>query len=1057
MSLLLNGLLILLLQATGAVQEAADTAKKADDAGAAFIEEMAKQDSKAADEVVQQAADTTAAAAASSGVGEFLFAVIVLSMIILPFVFGSLLGKALKCPEWSGRIGVVIFTIILGFAPFISPLLKGESIASRFRLGIDLAGGTNMVFQVRGDGKAITPEIMDRMVGAVSKRINQSGTEEVTVRAVGADRIEVIVPGEDPSTVDEIKRKITRLGSLEFFIVADRTDGDIIRAANELDLSRKDVIIGDEVVARWVPAFERNGVPKLLTDANAISRKIQKQRETDNGKFENYETEEYLMLVGPAADQVTGKYLKSAFRDIDPQNGQTIVVFNFDATGAYLFGQLTERNSPRSGLPQRHLAIVLDRTVFSAPGILSKITNRGQISGGFTTQEADELASVLNAGALEVPIDPKPLSEATVDPTLGADVRNKGVNATLISGLAVVVFMLVYYRMSGVVAVISLVLNLLLTVAAMVAFNATFTLPGIAGIVLTIGMAVDANVLIYERMREEISKGSSVRMAIQNGFEKAFVTIFDANITTLLTAVVLFYFGTDQIRGFAVTLFLGLAISMYTALFVGRLLFDIFERLRILRALKMMQFIDQTNFDFLRQRVVWYGISIAVIAVGLLAFLVRGEKNYDIDFTGGTMVSFQMTEAQKTDDVQKALAEQFGTDFSLERLTIGGETTEGVGTYFRIRTTESDNHSQAADGEKAAADVSAEDRVREKVFKAFEKNPSMKLRMVSMAFSETRPVTIADDDKSAEAIMRMKFKGGSEADLTFTVGNAENTAQEVAFGTATDLLSEALGKVRTKIEGTSAEDLFGLEGTEGSGMTAAARSVRKYSKFTVRTVPEVKPEELKAALASIQDTLSKSPLFDEVNTFASAVADEMKTNATIAIIFSILGISAYIWFRFQNVVFGLAAIVALVHDVLVALGSLAIASFVLGTPIASMLLIDDFRINLSMIAAFLTLVGYSLNDTIVMFDRIRELRGKNPAVTVSMVNLALNQTLGRTILTATTVFIVVFILYVFGGSGIHGFAWCLLIGCIAGTYSSIYIASPVLIWFLGDAKDPGRA
>lgn len=1048
MSLLLNGLLILLLQAPGAATEAVDTAKKTEDAAKAFVEEMAKQDAKATEEVVQQAADVTAAAA-SSGVGELLFGVIVLAMIILPFVFGSILGKALKCPEWSGRIGVVIFTIVLGLAPFISPLLKGESIAGRFRLGIDLAGGTNMVFQVRGDGKEITPEIMDRMVGAVSKRINTSGTEEVTVRAVGSDRIEVIVPGEDPSTVDEIKRKITRLGSLEFFIVADRTDGDIIRAANELDLARKDVIIGDEVVARWVPAYERNGVPKLLTDANAISRKIQKQRETDNGKFENYETEEYLMLVGPAADQVTGKYLKSAFRDIDPQNGQTIVVFNFDATGAYLFGQLTERNSPRDGVPQRHLAIVLDRTVFSAPGILSKITNRGQISGGFSTQEADELASVLNAGALEVPIDPKPLSEATVDPTLGADVRNKGVNATLISGLAVVVFMLVYYRFSGLVAVISLILNLLLTIAAMVAFNATFTLPGIAGIVLTIGMAVDANVLIYERMREEISKGSSVRMAIQNGFEKAFVTIFDANITTLLTAVVLFYFGTDQIRGFAVTLFLGLAISMYTALFVGRLLFDIFERLRILRTLKMMQFIDQTNFDFLRQRAIWYGISIAVIAVGLIAFFVRGEKNYDIDFTGGTMVSFQMTEAQKTDDVQKALAEQFGTDFSLERLTIGQETTEGVGTYFRIRTTESDDHSKSGDGDKAASDVSAEDRVREKVFKAFEKNSSMKLRMVSLQSSDVRSVTIAEGDASAEAIMRMKFKGGSEADLTFS--------QEVASGTATDLLSEALGKVRTKIEGTSTEELFGLEGTEGSGTTAAARAVRKYTKFTVRTIPDVKPEELKAALASIQDTLSKSPLFDEVNTFASAVADEMKTNATIAIIFSILGISAYIWFRFQNVVFGLAAIVALVHDVLVALGSLAIASFVLGTPIASILLIDDFRINLSMIAAFLTLVGYSLNDTIVMFDRIRELRGKNPAVTVSMVNLALNQTLGRTILTATTVFIVVFILYVFGGSGIHGFAWCLLIGCIAGTYSSIYIASPVLIWFLGDAKDQGRA
>jgi len=617
MSLLLNGLLILCLQAAGTGAEAASGVNQAQPPAAAAPGAPAAEQAApaaaapaaaqppavtaapadpaaaAAPPVTAPADATTAAAAgevttseekslppAATGPGGFVILLLVLAILILPFVIGSFVAKSLNVPEWSSRIGVVILTLLLGISPFLMSLLKGQPLSERFRLGIDLAGGTNMVFQVRGEGKEITPSVMDQMVGAVSRRINQSGTEEITVRAVGTDRIEVIVPGEDPQTVDDIKRRITRLGSLEFFTVANRADSDIIRLAQGLDLSRKEVVINGEVRARWVPAAEKNGEPKLLTDSDVISRPLKAEREV-NGRVESYDTQEYLLLVSPKEEQVTGQYLRSAVRDFDPQNGEIVVSFAFDQTGAYLFGQLTGRNVPRDGVPNRRLAIVLDGRVDSAPFIREQITSRGQISGGqggFTAEEAGELVAVLNAGALEVPIDPKPLSEATVDPTLGADVRQKGVTATAISGLAVIVFMLVYYRFAGLIAVISLILNLVLTVGLMVAIPATFTLPGIAGLVLTIGMAVDANVLIYERMREEIDRGSSTRIAIQNGFEKAFITIFDSNVTTLLTSVVLFYFGTDQIRGFAVTLFIGLAVSMYTALYVGRLLFDLSER-----------------------------------------------------------------------------------------------------------------------------------------------------------------------------------------------------------------------------------------------------------------------------------------------------------------------------------------------------------------------------------------------------------------------------------------------------------------------------------------------
>ncbi|MCA9008121.1 MAG: protein translocase subunit SecD [Planctomycetaceae bacterium] len=974
---------------------------------------------------------------------------ILLLVVIVPIVLANVLASMWRVKEWTTRLWVVFFTLMLGAAPFLSSLLRGENIGDQFRLGIDLAGGTNMVFQIKPE-KELTNDLIDEMVKSVKRRVNPSGTEEITVRGVGGGRIEVIIPGADPQTVDETKRQITRLGSLEFFIAADRAeDREIVRAAEELDKATRELIIDGVRRAIWTPADEKKGEPQLLRDGSVVSRKVEKIRDV-NGQPERYETEEYLLLVEPPERSVTGRYLKSATTDIDPQ-GKLIVSFTFDQTGAFLFGDLTTRFE-RPGRPdneKRKLAIVLDRRLYSAPNLNEAITGgRGQISGGgtggFTATEADDLVAVLNAGALEVPIDPKPLSEATVDPTLGADVRNKGVRATLISAAAVVVFMLIYYRLSGLIAVISLMLNLILTLSAMLLINATFTLPGIAGIVLTIGMAVDANVLIYERMREEISKGSSVRMAIQNGFQKAFSTIFDSNVTTLMTAVILFIIGTDQVKGFAVTLIIGLGLSMYTALFVGRLIFDIAERRRWLTSVKMSRIIGDTNYNFLKHQFLWIGISLIVIVAGMFAFFARGTDNYDIDFTGGTMVSFQTTELQKTEDLTAALKTQFGDQFQLERLSIGDEETEeGVGRYFRLRTMESDSHQTSAQGGEtspAADQLTAEDRVRNKIYESFKENDAIKLRMVTVELGPLSTVEIADGDESAEALKALPFKGGPMLTLTFS--------DEVAEGTLRDMVSARLSAIT--VDGNAKygtpEGLFDVKGLEGSGTTAAELAVRKFTKFQVRANPTVTPEDFESSFKAIQSELAATPLFDEVNTFASAVAGEMKQRALLAIIVSILAIAIYIWFRFQNLVFGLAAVVALVHDVLVTLGVTAIASYLTGTSLGNFLLLEDLRINLAMIAAFLTLVGYSLNDTIVVFDRIREVRGKNPAITAGMINTSLNQTLSRTILTSLTVFIVVLIMYVFGGAGIHGFAWCLVVGCVAGTYSSIYIASPILVW-----------
>ncbi|HCP13889.1 MAG TPA: hypothetical protein DIT89_16265, partial [Planctomycetaceae bacterium] len=315
MSLLLNGLLILCLQAAGTGSEATAAAEQAQtpaapaaapaetqatteapavapaeqaapaaagpaapaaaeqaapataEAPAAAPPEFSADDTAATDAAAPAAAAEPAAAPPASGPSAFVVLLLVVALLVLPFVLGNFIAKSLQVPEWSSRIGIVLLTLALGTSPFLMSLLRGQPLSERFRLGIDLDGGTNMVFQVRGEGKEITPGVMDQMVGAVSRRINQSGTEEITVRAVGTDRIEVIVPGEDPQTVDDIKRRITRLGSLEFFVVANRADSDIIRLAQGLDLSRKDVLINGEVRARWVPAAEKDGQPKLLTDS----------------------------------------------------------------------------------------------------------------------------------------------------------------------------------------------------------------------------------------------------------------------------------------------------------------------------------------------------------------------------------------------------------------------------------------------------------------------------------------------------------------------------------------------------------------------------------------------------------------------------------------------------------------------------------------------------------------------------------------------------------------------------------------------------------------------
>lgn len=994
------------------------------------LEKATKVAGEVAGEAAEKVADATTQGDLSSM--KLLF---VLAAIILPFVIGHLIASWLKMKEDGMRISTCLFALSISTSPFIWHAFLGTEFNDIIRRGIDLAGGTNMVFQVdkNSTDKEVTDQAMDLMVGAVQRRINKAGTEEVAVRQVGSDRVEVIVPGADPGMVADLKKQMTTLGSLEFGLVANRADhASIISSAESLPDAEKNLRSGSNAItATWRPVGRKStGEFKTISPGDHARRTV--DGSTVVGAKPGEAIDEILIVRDKPKYRVTGKYLTRAGRTAD-QGGRPAVSFQFNGQGGWLFGKLTRANRPRADGSRRHLAILLNNEVHSAPTINSVITDSGIIEGDFSSAEVRELTSVLNAGALELPLKKDPINEMTIDPLLGADVQEKGMRAIAIASIAVVLFMLMYYRFAGFVAVLSLALNLALVMGCMAMLEVTFTLPGIAGLVLTIGMAVDANVLIFERIREELARGSSLRMAIQNGFDRAFTTIVDANVTTLITAAILFMIGTVQVRGFAITLIIGILTSMFTALYFGRLVFDVSERKGWIKKLSMFSVVGATNWDFVGKRGIAAICSLVLIGIGLTAFVSRGTDNYDIDFTGGTMVTFKFDEEHGISDVRSALLAKgeggkpfFTPDITVEGLAISTPEGELIkNRYFRLRTRDRD--------EAGKTDVRIEDRVNA----AFEAAGGMKLARITMSHEPPAQIEASADvaDPSADPTV-----GGFATAMTFT-------GDEISAITVVDNFAAALERVAPKVYG-EADSLVRVTGTSGSGVAANDDAVKKYSGVTFTTYPQISEQDLTQTLASMKSAMAKQPHFDEVNSFASSVAGEMKQSALVAIIVSLIAIVGYIWFRFQRITFGLAAVAALVHDVLVVLGMVALCSYLSGNSFGELLLLNDFKINLPMIAAFLTIVGYSLNDTIVVFDRIREVRGKNPALTPEMVNTSLNQTLSRTLLTSVTTFIVVAILYAIGGEGIHGFAFCLVLGVIVGTYSSIFVASPVLLWLM---------
>jgi len=763
------------------------------------------------------------------------------------------------------------------------------------------------------------------------------------------------------------------------------------------------------------------------------------------------------------------------------------VHFTFNAAGAKLFGDMTERNKPGNNAT-RALAVVLDERVVSAPSLNAVIRSQGVISGGrngFDKPTVDRLVNFLRNGALNAQLREKPVSENTIGPTLGADTVSKGTQAVGAAFIVVMLFMVYYYRFAGLVACVALLANLLLTVGFMVAVHAAFTLPGLAGVVLMLGMAVDANVLIYERLREERNKGASLVLAIRNGYDRAFPTIIDTHLTSIFTAVVLYTFGNDQLKGFAISLTVGLVISLFTSLYMTRMMFDFWQHKKWLKELKMLRIFEKPSYNPMKYRVQFFSITAALTVIGLALFLMRGNDVLNVDFRGGTVYGGRLKDGEEralTATDKPGLRDLLNDENQRERLKVdsvrwvnrpASGDFASVGTYIyeinyadKAKSTVSLTEKPAGTTEEEMA-ASVKDRAAklpdvsvEQIFLSSDPSfPDAKCRYFTVRTTERQRdlVQVSLDrlltDKSGPLMDKTTMKigevKGAIVQLTFDKPTSPNYTR--------DLLQREFAS-ENALEGDAPFILTGTGEPKDGRYTTMSLDVSKNPRFGAigkagedGAAGPAQLESLKSILAKTEREFSARPVPERLEVFDSTLAKETQNKAFFAIFVSWVAILVYLWFRFGNWTFGLAAVLCLVHDLAFTLGAIALCHYVFDNPVGWILRLEDFKIDLAAVAALLTLVGYSVSDTIVVFDRIREVRGKNPALTTQMINDSVNQTLSRTILAAATVFLVSFVLYWFGGEGVHLFAFVMVMGVVVGTYSSIFVAAPLLLLF-GEGK-----
>ena len=816
-------------------------------------------------------------------------------------------------------------------------------VKDKLRFGLDLKGGTSFTLGVDKDKLretivAANPSLSNdtvqvekriedtlrgsdaRIVQVVRRRVDGMGMNEPVIQGMKDHRLLVQLPGIDEDTRAKMKKSLQSAAFLEFRLLHPRSE-ELITKLMATDACPEGYERGGAGFVRsanFDKVASRPGYAARLAAFHVPDPRYQFMLE--KAKDGTSYVGAFVSRSAPVRDAqgnpqpITGEYLTSAAVDRDNMNNLAIA-FSFDSKGAKLFGQVTRNymaNGPKNPTGRgRQLAIILDDTLISAPVIQSEITNRGQITGHFSASEAQQLANDLNAGALPAPL--KLLAESSVSPTVGEDAKRAGVVAACLGFALVALFMFIYYWYAGLVADIALFLDIALLPAALVvvanvlgvfakdaSMGATgslqlpvLTMPGIAGLVLTLGMAVDANVIIFERIREEFAAKSSVGGAIKNGYARAFTAIVDSNITTIVTGIILFIVGTGPVRGFAITLTGGVIISMFTAVVVTRLVFDKTTNSESMKPFKMLNVFKKVpNVDFVKLgrpvSIAAFALVVLTVAIFFIRAFTQPASVLAVDLTGGTSLVYAVDQKEKPSvgDVRKAL-----TSFDNAAVI---QYQEGVGDSTLLVKT-----GETADTEKGK--------------------------------------TVA--------------KGDVGAYVTKTLQSA-------------------------------------------------------FPKANVKSVS-----------------------VDEVG---SMVGADLKRSGTWSVALSLCAILIYVAFRFEFG-FGLGALVALAHDALISLGLFSLCGR---------------QVSLLVITALLTIIGYSVNDTIVVFDRIREdLRKDQKTPFKDLCDRSVNATLSRTVITSVTTLFAVLALFCFGDGSIFDFALTMLIGIVAGTFSSMFIATPIMVWW----------
>ncbi|HKA06657.1 MAG TPA: protein translocase subunit SecD [Gemmataceae bacterium] len=1078
--------------------------------------------------------------------------------------FNRYVNSWLRSPFFNRTVICLIPTVIATIL-VVNAYLKDPDGFSGFKLGIDLRGGTILVYEVdqelseqtRGrDSGAGRARADTALADSLKRRLDPADQYGIIVRPLGESRVEILLPyggqpgsgqkGTTESEVDKIKGLIQQVGSLEFRIMANATDDadaleavrDYLRRAREnpageegkaLEAAAKTglpppfpnrgpnespfLFKNEEVRYEWVELGKhgraehglstkhvgqtRHGSDRFFYDALAdarskndvlvlpredrersaqysevyYSRVSQNEKNPDESAAKQFDYFALTRISEKNQVKVGGDVTISAYVTQD-SGGSPAVGFSFNSKGGELFYQVTYNNQVEGqGVKvMRQLAIILDGYLISHPTVNEPIRGSGIIHGKFERSEVERIVRLLRSGALPATLKRQPVSENAIGPTLGRDTIRSGASSILLAYVSILIFMMVYYRFAGLVATVALLANLLLTVGFMVLVNATFTLPGLAGLVLMLGMAVDANVLIYERVREERDRGMNLQTALRNGYDRAFAVIIDTHLSSIFTAIVLYTVGNDQLKGFGVSLTVGLIISLFTSLYMTRLIFDYWQVKGWLTQLRMMRLFSRPNINFMKIRYQMFALTVILTILGIGLFLFRGQKGLNVDFVGGTAYTGRLVKPVDIGTLRMLVSE----DRQKTQLAVA-EVNEVPDPSGRNKNTYEIVYK---DGQRTIVALA---------------NPP----------EGTTPETRRDDVKERASMLKdwsveQIFSGGSsgsESDL-FNIRTTERERElvEVLIGRLfkDDEKNDLLAKNEITDAQPEATDYFLTFKNPVSRSTIKTLFERQFQAklgssdyvaadvFDIVEIPGEKPVEgryyrlklkinkdanegirnliaagdLPEVVESARKEFASRPQPERLEVFDGTLASETRSRALYAIVASWIAILLYLWFRFGNWTFGTAAVLCLVHDLCFTLGAIALCHYVHHTWIGQLLGLKDFKIDLPAVAALLTLVGYSVNEIIVNFARIREIRGKNPALSPELINASVNQTLSRTILTSTTVLLVSFVLYAFGGEGIHLFAFVMMVGVLISTYSSIYIASQLLL-ILGEGRQRG--